>query len=57
MTKREKEIITEKVRGAYSILQDYKELYGTNDSLTIRARAEWAALDGLYCELFGKSNY
>ena len=57
MTKREKEIITEKVRGAYSILKDYEELYGTNDSLTKRARAEWAALDDLYYELFGKSNY
>lgn len=29
MTQREKEIITEKVRGAYSILKDYEELYGT----------------------------
>ena len=57
MTQREKEIITRKVRGAYSILRDYEELYGTNDSLTNRARVEWAALDDLYCELFGKSNY
>ena len=57
MTQREKEIITEKVRGAYSILKDHEELYGTNDSLTKRARAEWAALDDLYYELFGKSSY
>ena len=57
MTKREKEIITEKVRGAYSILCDYEKLYGTNVSLTNRARAEWVALDDLYYELFGKSSY
>ena len=57
MTKREKEIITEKVRGAYSILCDYEELYGTNDSLTNQARTKWVALDDLYHELFGKSSY
>lgn len=57
MTKKEKEIITEKVRGAYSILQDYQVLYGANAPLTKRARAEWAALDDLYYVLFGNSSY
>ena len=57
MTRKEREIITKKVRDEYLSLQQYEGLYGLDNPCTNRARSRWASLDELYYSLFGDRNY
>lgn len=48
----EKEIIRERVRGAWDKLCLYEETFGVDSESATIQRYMWRALDDLYCDLY-----